>query len=37
MGDCCLTPTKQFFSYLMVNIQWKDNDHDVRFVVDQHA
>jgi hypothetical protein len=21
----------------MVNIQWEDDDHDVRFVVDQHA
>jgi hypothetical protein len=37
IGDCCLTPTKQFFSYFMVNIQWEDDDHDVRFVVDQHA
>ena len=37
IGDCCLTPTKQFFSYFMVNIQWEDDDHDARFVVEQHA
>jgi hypothetical protein len=37
-SDYCLTPTQLFFSYIMARtsyIQW--NDHDVRFVLDQHA
>ena len=35
-SESCLTPTQQFFSYIMqVNFQW---DYDkVRFVLDQHA
>ena len=36
--DCCLTPTQQFFSYIMreqVNFQWDDDE--VRFVLDQHT
>jgi hypothetical protein len=37
VSDCCLTPTQQFFSYIMeqVNFQW--NDDEVHFVLDQHA
>jgi hypothetical protein len=37
VSDCCLMPTQQFFSYIMVeqiNFQWND---EVRFVLDQHA
>jgi hypothetical protein len=38
VSDCCLTPTHQFFSYIMakkVNFQWDDDE--VLFVIDQHA
>jgi hypothetical protein len=38
VSDCCLMPTKQFFSYIMartVNFQWDDDE--VRFVLDQNA
>ena len=38
VGDHCLTPNEQFFSYIMAwtsYFQW--NDDDVRFVLDQHA
>ena len=35
VSDCCLTPNKQFFSYIMAKtsyIRWDDND--VNFVLD---
>ena len=38
VGDCCLKPNEQSFSYIMGRtsyIQW--DDHDVHFVLDQHA
>jgi hypothetical protein len=38
VSDCCLTPTQQFFSYLMGRrcyIRWDDNN--VHFVLDQDA
>jgi hypothetical protein len=39
VSDCCLTPTQQFFSFIMaqeqVNFQWDDDE--VHFVLDQHA
>jgi len=38
VSDFCLTPTQQFFSYLMARtsyIRWDDNN--VRFVLDQDA
>ena len=39
ISDCCLTPTAQYFSYIMLGtscISWDDNDDD-RSVLDQHA
>jgi len=38
VSDCCLTPSQQFFSYIMARtgyFQWDDDE--VRFVLDQHA
>jgi hypothetical protein len=38
VSDYCLTPTQQFFSYIMTRIsyfQW--NYDEVHFVLDQHA
>ena len=35
VSDCCLTPTQQFFRYIMVNFQWDDDE--VHFFLDQHA
>jgi hypothetical protein len=35
VSDCCLTPIQQFFSYIMVTLQWDDDE--VRFVLDQHT
>ena len=35
MNDGCLTPTQQFFRYIMVNFQWDDDE--VHFFLDQHA
>jgi lantibiotic modifying enzyme len=36
VSDCCLTPTQQFFSYIMARTSWFQWD-DVRFVLDQHV
>ena len=36
--DCCLTPNEQLISYIMARtsyLRW--DDHDVCFVLDQHA
>ena len=38
VSDCCLMPNEQFFRYFMERtsyIRW--DDHDVCFVIDQHA
>jgi hypothetical protein len=37
VSDCCLTPNKKFFNYVMVRTSyiWLDDD-DVCFVLDQH-
>jgi hypothetical protein len=39
---CSLTPTQQFFSNIMANTTYKliyneQDDHEVRFVLDQHT
>ena len=39
ISGCCLTPTQQFFSYIIwweqINFQWDDDE--VRFLLEQHA
>ena len=49
MSDCCLTPTQQLFSYIMLGTMhfsrtwwweqciFQEDDDEVRFVLDQHA
>ena len=46
VGECCLTPNEQFFSYIMTwisFIQWNDDDDgdddddDASFRLDQHS
>ena len=38
VSDCCLVPTQQFFSHIMVRTSyiWWDDD-DICFVLDQHV
>jgi hypothetical protein len=35
VSECCLTPIQQFFSHVIGNFQWDDDE--VRFVLDQYA
>ena len=38
VSGCCLTPTQQFFSYIMAKkVTFQRDDNEVRFVLDQHA
>jgi hypothetical protein len=39
VGDCCLAPFEQHFSYIMgrtIYIRWDDSDND-SFILDEHA
>ena len=37
IGNCCLMPHKQFFSYIMARTSNNLCDNNVRFVLDQNA
>jgi len=38
VSDCCLTPTEQFFSYIIKRTSYiRSDDNDVWFLIDQHA